>query len=246
MKMKPNSRAETPSARPRRKGPVPESKTGASPKSKKAKPSGNDSLDQNLPSALAKMHGQFRQGWLSKHETDLPTDDSSECPFCGWDCQEDWGDGAGCRHFVTVLLCDWYEFCEDGTSGGALEHDAGVSFGSLNEAVSEFLEAARNGERQIDSLPPARLRSLLQTVAAGITGDDEDQCRSIQADSTAYGRYIQDVCSAAGIAVQRTHYDTGDPFGTSPHAFWAEDASRAARDLARAVQSDTECLKANG
>jgi hypothetical protein len=212
-----------------------------------------DELAEKLAEAQEGLHGSFREGWIARRECDLGDEDNSRCPFCGWDIQEDWNDGVGCVHFLTMLLCEWDDGVgpEGGTTGGSLEHAAGASFGSLNTAVSEFLQSTRSQSTKCpqESLAPARLCELVKTVGAGTTFDgdvDDDTCerRSLQADSAAYGRYIRESCKAAGIAVTCTHYDSGDPFGTSPYAFWTADPAGAANELARAVNSDLETLSA--
>jgi hypothetical protein len=217
-----------------------------------------ETLVEPLTEALAGMHGRFREGWIARHECDVADNTDSRCPFCRWNIQTQWGDGTGCAHLITVLMCDWGGDVgpEGGTTGGSLENIAGQSFGPLNDAITRLLMAAwrRSLKNPNESLSPMRLRALVEGIAKdaeiedGLTGTGEDDNfylrRSVRAESDAYGDYILGICRAAGIPVTRTHYDTGDPFGTSPYAFWAADPAGAANELARAIDADLETLAA--
>jgi len=184
------------------------------------------------------FHGAFRENWLATHETHLPVEDSSVCPFCGWDCRGAHIGGEECPHLLTELLCDWDEISPEGTARGALEHVAKASFRSLNQAVSRFLRTSKGDKKRITSMNPARLRRLVGTVAEGAHFAGRDADRSFRSDMEGFGQYVVDACSAARVEVRRTHYDSGDPFGTSPYLFWAADALKAATEMARLVAED--------
>jgi hypothetical protein len=97
---------------------------------------------------------------------------------------------------------------------------------------------------RIEALSPARLRPLVQGVAAGAEIEDGRVEQNIQADAAAYGGYILAVCEEVGVKAVRGRYDTGDPYGTCPDVFWVEGrADEAARHLAGVVREDMKRLR---
>lgn len=167
--------------------------------------------------------------------------DTSLCPYCGADAQDDW---TPCPHLVTDLS-EWPP-TYGGTGGGSFDSLGEKCLAPLVRAGEALVTHRQTGKRPRKPVGPARLGPVLKALEEQLddTGAPYEPVEECDVVKSALGDYIIKVFKELPGSGQVATYDCEDRWGTVPYLLWASAAAQAARRMADLIAEDVERLLA--
>jgi uncharacterized protein (TIGR02996 family) len=190
---------------------------------------------------------RLRRAGLLRPEADYDADEEAAAQRCPW-CRARSSEG-GCEHLLAAL-CHNDSLGPLAVDGGELARLPARTADAFERRLAVLIQARRPAAAGLLTRPAARLRDLVEGLERDYRrygADPEDDGRLLDRGTSAFHLrdYLRAACAGAGAKIRRWDYEVGGGpgHGESIELWWARDAVKIARQVARLVEHDAQVLQ---